>query len=164
MVICEYVDGWRRGLGWSWFENDGGGEGVRGPWPRLVLIGSDPYLGFFNFSNPSIQLYTFHLHSKRIEFIMKSGFGGFIMRKLPDVALLRKFFSYNPETGEITRLWLDSVPFEDVTEWGRAISNGRCAGKICERIDKFGYVKVTVGRRVFPAHRVAYAVHHGYDP
>ena len=86
------------------------------------------------------------------------------MRKLPDVELLRKFFSYNPETGELTRLALDDsfdfgIPPRVVKSY-----NLKWAGVVCKSLDKDGYVVVSINDHIYRGHRIAYAIYYGFDP
>jgi hypothetical protein len=72
---------------------------------------------------------------------------------LPDVALLRQLFTYNPDTGEV------------INRYTRKGAKANCpAGSTHPR----GYIgiAITVGgvKGRYYLHRIAYALHHGIDP
>jgi len=66
--------------------------------------------------------------------------------KTPSVAEFRAAFSYDPETGEITRI------------------SGQRAGKVVGSVGHGGYLYLTLGARTYLAHRVAWALHTGGWP
>ena len=75
------------------------------------------------------------------------------MEPLPDVALLRQLFTYNPDTGEV------------INRYTRKGAKANCpAGSTHPR----GYIgiAITVGgvKGRYYLHRIAYALHHGIDP
>jgi hypothetical protein len=90
-------------------------------------------------------------------------------RDLPTPELLRQLLRYEPETGEL--FWLPRWPelFPDggfhrreskARQW-----NARNAGKLAFTYkNPLGYFFGRVFDRSFAAHRVAFAIHHGYWP
>jgi len=81
------------------------------------------------------------------------GFGPFLeiaMKKLPPIEELRRLFSYDPETGILTRKISTS-------------SNAR-AGDEAGGLDKDGYKTLRVCGKKYQAHRICYAIYHGVDP
>lgn len=85
------------------------------------------------------------------------------VRKLPDVALLRQIFDYNPETGEISNKLRPRSMFK--TE--RAYSAWKTAHPVGSSALLEGhsnYYRVSINYQKFFAHRVAYKMHHGTEP
>lgn len=74
---------------------------------------------------------------------------------LPPVDDLACMFSYDAETGVLTRLWRDDLP--------RRI-NLRFAGKPTGYANAKGYLQVGIGRRLFLAHRIIWKMVHGDEP
>ena len=64
------------------------------------------------------------------------------MRRI-DVSEAKQHYSYNANTGELTRI---------------------STGKVASDIDKDGYLRVSWKRKKYQAHRVAWAIHTGKDP
>jgi len=82
---------------------------------------------------------------------------------LPTPATLRKLLSYDPDTGLLT--WRRRPPemFPD-EQYGRAW-NTRYAGKPAfATATRDGYRCGRIFGKAYPAHRVAYAIHHGNWP
>ena len=69
-------------------------------------------------------------------------------RPLPDVALIKVLLEYNPDTGELT--------------W--RISSGKAKRSSVAGCVIKGYRKIGIQGRYFPAHRLAWLIHHGVDP
>ena len=64
------------------------------------------------------------------------------MRKI-DVSEARQYYSYDENSGELTRI---------------------SSGRVAKDIDKDGYLRVSIKRLKYQAHRVAWAIHTGKDP
>ncbi len=60
-----------------------------------------------------------------------------------NIDAIKKYISYNSETGELTYIK---------------------SGKKCSRLDKDGYVRVSVSRQNYLGHRVAWVLHYGEEP
>lgn len=69
--------------------------------------------------------------------------------ELPDIDLLRELFRYDPETGFL--------------HWNKRRC-GTVFGKKAGSPDKKGYLKIKINDRLYLAHRVIWALHHGTDP
>jgi hypothetical protein len=69
---------------------------------------------------------------------------------LPPVEKLREVFSYNPETGVITR--------------NKVINRWKSKGGVVDNLDPEGYIRVWCQGRLLTAGRVAYTLHYGIDP
>jgi hypothetical protein len=70
-------------------------------------------------------------------------------KPLPPLSTLEEVFSYNPETGALTR----RVTQGNASAWAPA---GWLGAK--------GYIQVQLGSACLRVHRVAWALHHGADP
>ena len=70
---------------------------------------------------------------------------------IPTQEIVRELFSYDSETGLLTRI---------VNRSG----NGGLAGTVVNTVSDSGYIVVRVGRRTFPAHRIIWLYVHGYLP
>lgn len=66
-----------------------------------------------------------------------------------DIQLAKEIFNYDSETGVIT--------------YKKARGN-RAAGSEAGVLNKEGYRRVTINKRQYLAHRIAWAIHHGEDP
>lgn len=91
------------------------------------------------------------------------------MKNLPDIDYLKSILTYNPETGLLH--WLERSPemFEMLTDRSRdhaaAIWNSANANKEALRaINRQGYKVGNINGSMFRSHRVAYAMHFGFDP
>lgn len=71
-------------------------------------------------------------------------------KALPTQERLKELFDYNPETGIFTRL----------TDVGRRYKAGSIAGTI----NKNGYTDISVDKKRYKAHRLAWIYYHGTDP
>lgn len=76
-------------------------------------------------------------------------------KKMPPLSILRRIFSYDPDTG--------------IFRWNRDESrlkrwNNSWAGKIAGGRDNYGYTYLLIGGRQWKAHRVAWALVHGEMP
>jgi hypothetical protein len=68
-----------------------------------------------------------------------------------DIAKIREFIDYNPETGAMT--------------WKKVMSNRTKAGSPCgANIDSKGYSRVCFDGKQYRAHRVAWAIFYGEEP
>jgi hypothetical protein len=68
-----------------------------------------------------------------------------------DIAKIREFIDYNPETGAMT--------------WKKVISNRTKAGSPCgANIDSKGYFRVCFDKKQYRAHRIAWAIFYGEEP
>lgn len=74
----------------------------------------------------------------------------------------RERFEYVPETGDL--FWKDIGPEHFPTMRGYRIFRTRFAGTRAGYINADGYVRVRVGGRLVCAHRLIWAIVHGYDP
>jgi citrate synthase len=83
-------------------------------------------------------------------------------KKLPDIKELRNLLRYDPETGELFWLPRDASLFK--TERAYKIWNTRYCDKPAGCIRYDGYIVVRLFNRLFRAHRVAWALHHGAWP
>ncbi len=68
---------------------------------------------------------------------------------LPSIKTLKALFNYNPETGIITN---------KVNRW--SAKKGQEAGSL----HRFGYRNISIGRQLYKAHRIAWAIGHGAFP
>lgn len=75
------------------------------------------------------------------------------MNKL-DLQQATELFSYDPQTGEVRWLARPVGHFPSQAVCNRW--NARCAGKIAGRVSKFGYRMITVKKRQYGAHRLAW--------
>lgn len=80
---------------------------------------------------------------------------------LPTLAYLRECFDYNALTGELT--WKVRPREHFPTERGWKAANGRCAGRTLKPRVGHDYIQINLFGRMFVAHRIAYALHHGMD-
>jgi hypothetical protein len=71
-------------------------------------------------------------------------------KPLPSINRLREDLTYNPDTGEI--MW--AKPRTGVTV-------GAIAGSVCKHR---GYRRINIYQQMWPAHRIAWALHYGVDP
>lgn len=71
------------------------------------------------------------------------------VKPLPPVDELRRLFSYNPETGWLTRLVSTSA-------------TGQAGDMVGSK--SHGYYQVRINRKMFRAHRICWAIHTGSDP
>lgn len=86
---------------------------------------------------------------------------------LPPLHVLRKYFSYNPETGDLLRRERspeDFGPPSPTRAYTTNMWNGHFANKIAGSINRHGYRTVTFMGKYILAHRIAYALHGGGDP
>lgn len=88
---------------------------------------------------------------------------------LPDIEYLRKIIVYDPDTGLLFWRERNSSMFREVTGRGRDHSaniwNSANAGKEALRaINGQGYKVGNIDGSMYRSHRVAYALHHGFDP
>ena len=68
-----------------------------------------------------------------------------------DIVLMKQFISYNPDTGEMT--------------WKQVMSNRAKVGSPCgANVDSKGYGRVCFNGKQYRAHRVAWALHYGFEP
>lgn len=73
------------------------------------------------------------------------------MKPLPSLAELNDLLDYNPETGLFT--------------WKKSRSGNGGVGSIAGSLQKeTGYISITINRKRFRAHRLAYKMYHGSDP
>ena len=70
--------------------------------------------------------------------------------KTIDVDLMKRLFSFDPETGDLIRR--------------TTTSKKSIAGSIVKTKNPGGYIVVRVNQVYFGAHRVAWALHYGYSP
>lgn len=76
-------------------------------------------------------------------------------KPLPSIAYLRQRLSYDADTGELR--WRDCPAAGE--RW-----NSRWAGRIAGSVKPDGYTAVCVNYRMMRAHRVVWAMHHGFWP
>lgn len=67
-----------------------------------------------------------------------------------DISYLKSWFSYNPETGDVT--------------WIKSPCNSVKVGNVAGRDNGFGYLKLQLKGKKYYVHRVAYALYHGKEP
>ena len=87
--------------------------------------------------------------------------------ELPTIDTLRKLFRYDQETGKLfyKQRTPEQYAYSKNPERAARAFNSRCAEKEAGTLNKeSGYLTVYVERRLFPAHRVAFAIHHGHWP
>ena len=72
------------------------------------------------------------------------------MKPLPNINLLRELLTYSPESGEL--------------RWKVKPSVGVNAGDIAGTHNNRGYIQVSIKRKLYLAHRIAWALHYGIDP
>lgn len=71
--------------------------------------------------------------------------------KVPQVGILREFFSYNPKTG--------------VLKWKKVTSKSKSIGSVAGKPQKpLGYVQVGFLGKVYQAHRLIWAMHYNEEP
>ncbi len=87
--------------------------------------------------------------------------------ELPSVDELRSLFRYDPETGDI--FW--AARDKSMTICGRPVNttrlnawNSRLAGKETHRTLRHGYRTICLDSKGYQAHRLVYALYHGYWP
>jgi hypothetical protein len=88
-------------------------------------------------------------------------------KNLPHIDLLRQLIDYDPDTGVLR--WLERTPDMFTDSGGLAVLhcqswNSRFSGKVTGYLAKTGYLMVKIGRRLYSAHRLAWAIHHGIEP
>jgi len=69
------------------------------------------------------------------------------MKPLPDINLLREVLTYCPESGEL--------------RWKVKPCRSMSAGDVAGVVSSQGYIKVSIKGSVYPAHRIAWAMHYG---
>lgn len=76
--------------------------------------------------------------------------------------LIRKWISYDPDTGILTWNYREREDFVDTQGWSRwnNLHAGKPAGWLCDD----GYIAIKLKRRDFRGHRVAWFLHHGQWP
>lgn len=80
----------------------------------------------------------------------------------PDLELLKRLFSYNPETG--TLIWRERTEVDCPNPKERKRWNGRYAGKEAFQVKPNGYREGMIFRSAHKAHRVIWALHYGAWP
>jgi hypothetical protein len=85
-----------------------------------------------------------------------------MVKRLPDVELLRSLLDYDPDTGVLTWKARESKHFRDKRSW--STWNARYAGKSALTGDTNGYLGGFILSRRYFAHRVCFTMHHGYEP
>ena len=71
-------------------------------------------------------------------------------RELPSVEVLREYFNYDPETGELTR----------AKQTGPRFNKG-CKATV---LNKAGYLQVGLHNKIYLAHRLIWKLHTGEEP
>jgi hypothetical protein len=74
------------------------------------------------------------------------------IKPLPSVETLKKYLKYDPETGIIS--WREGLPY----------AKQRPAGAPAGTMSKGGYLRTTVGSRMYANNRIAWKMHYGVDP
>ena len=72
------------------------------------------------------------------------------MKPLPDINLLREVLTYCPESGEL--------------RWKVRPCQRMRAGDVAGVVVAQGYIKVSIKGSIYPAHRIAWALHYGEAP
>lgn len=81
-------------------------------------------------------------------------------KTLPDLDTLRRYFTYDAETGAIRWKHLERSDFSNVHRWQKW---GDLMGKDAGTLTRQGYWMVAISRRRIFAHRIAYFMHHGVE-
>ncbi len=71
------------------------------------------------------------------------------MRKLPNIEVFRRFLNYDAATGILT--------------WRERVSSRVLAGSVAGGDNGYGYIYLRLQGVLYPAHRIAWILHHGHD-
>jgi HNH endonuclease len=82
--------------------------------------------------------------------------------KTCDIALLKRLFDYNPETGSL--IWRERTSEDCANPHELKRWNSRYAGKLARHVPKSGYHIVAIFRRSYMAHSIAWALSYGEWP
>ena len=91
------------------------------------------------------------------------------IKPLPEIEFLRKILRYECSTGKLIRLERSPDTFEQKGDrslvHSASLWNSRHCGKeAMTAISKQGYKVGNINNSLFRAHRIAWAIHYGYDP
>ena len=81
---------------------------------------------------------------------------------LPDLAVLREMFTYDPDSGDL--IWKERPPGHFRNQHACNAWNARFAGKTAGGVSGTGYRNVGINGTLYLVHRIIWKLHHGTGP